>query len=213
MDRRSKRAGLAVREVVMRKACWFLVGAVGLASASLVQADEAQGLTLPKLQGRVTLGMGVDANMAMQPGSSGRLGAATVLGDYYFGRSSVREGEAGGFRATSGVFLGSRLGIWGGHAQAALSGSLISIERHSFSLLAADGASQEANTVPYLGLGYSGVSLKGGWGFSADVGLMALNPGNAVRLGRVFGGGQSLDSVLRDLTLSPTLQLGVSYQF
>ena len=201
----------------MRAAYWFFVGAVGLSIGPLARADEAQGLILPRLQARVTLGMGVDANPAALPGGSGRLSAATVLGDVYFGRGSAQDGEASGFRATSGVFLGSRLGMWGGHSQAALSGSLVSIERHSFSLLAtptgADVASQESGTVPYLGLGYSGGSLKGGWGFSADLGLMALNPGNAVRLGRAFGGGQSLDAVLRDMALSPMLQLGVSYQF
>jgi hypothetical protein len=204
-------------EVVMRAVCWFLVGAVVLGGVPLARAGEAEGLTLPWLQGRVTLGMSVEASATALPGNTSRLGSASLLGDYYFSRAGVREGEASGFRATSGVFLGSQLGMWGGHAQGTLSSGLISIERHSFSLLAlppsAEGASQEGSTVPYLGLGYSGVSLKSGWGFSADLGLMALNPGNAVRLGRVFGGGQSLDAALRDVSLSPIVQLGVSYQF
>ena len=201
----------------MRAACWLLVGAIGLGGGSLARADEAEGLTLPRLQGRVTLGMGVAAEAATLPGSAGSLGSASVLGDYYFSRSSAHEDEASGFRATTGVFLGSRLGIWGGHAQAALSGSLISVERHSFSLLAppqgADSASAENATLPYLGLGYSGGSLKSGWGFSADLGLLAQSPGSAVRLGRAFGGGQSLDDVLREMRLSPLLQVGVSYPF
>jgi len=201
----------------MRAACWFLVGAVGLGGGPLVRADEAEGLTFPRLQGRVTLEMGSESNATALPGSAGRLGGASVLGDYYFIRASAREGEASGFRTTSGVFLGSRLGMWGGHAQPALSSSLISVERHSFSLLApsqsADGAGLESAALPYLGLGYSGVSLKGGWGFSADLGVLALTPGNAARLGRAFGGGQSLDAVVRDMNLSPLVQLGVSYQF
>jgi len=201
----------------MRAECWLLVGAIGLGGGPLARADEAEGLTLPRLQGRVTLGMGVAADAAALPGSSGSLGGASVLGDYYFNRSSSHEDEASGFRATSGVFLGSRLGIWGGHAQAALSGSLISVERHSFSLLApppgADGTSAENTALPYLGLGYSGGSLKRGWGFSADLGFLAQNPGNMVRLGRAFGGGQNLDDVLREMRLSPLLQVGVSYPF
>ena len=198
-------------------AYWLLVGAIGLGGGPLARADQAEGLTVPRLQGRVTLGMGVGADAAALPGSAGSLGGASVLGDYYFIRSSAHEYEASGFRATSGVFLGSRLGIWGGHAQAALSGSLISVERHSFSLLAlpqgTDSASLESTTLPYLGLGYSGGSLKGGWGFSADLGLLAQSPGRVARLGRAFGGGQSLEDVLREMRLSPLLQVGVSYSF
>jgi len=66
--------------------------------------------------------------------------------------------------------------------------------------------------VPYFGFGYTGLPSKAGWGFSADLGVMALNPGSAVKLGRVFGG-QNLDDVLRDMRLSPLVQLGVSYSF
>jgi hypothetical protein len=66
-------------------------------------------------------------------------------------------------------------------------------------------------TWPYLGVGYSGSSLRGGWGFSADLGLAAQNPG-AIRLGRAFSG-QPLEDLVRDLQVTPVLQLGVSYQF
>jgi hypothetical protein len=61
-------------------------------------------------------------------------------------------------------------------------------------------------------VGYTSLYGKSGWGFSADFGLMALSPGSAVKLGRVLGG-QSLDDVLRDMRLSPLVQLGVSYSF
>ena len=50
-------------------------------------------------------------------------------------------------------------------------------------------------------------------GHKADVGVMALNPGSAVKLGRVVGGNQSLDDVLREMRLSPLVQVGVSYSF
>lgn len=137
--------------------------------------------------------------------------------DQAAGPATSREGEASGFRATSGVFLGSRLGIWGGAAPTMLSGNLANLERHSFSLLTpptlAEVASAERAFTPYLGFGYSAASLKSGWGFSADLGLLPLSPGSAVRLGRVFTGGQSLDDLLRELRWSPLLQLGVSYQF
>ena len=42
---------------------------------------------------------------------------------------------------------------------------------------------------------------------------MALNPGGVVRFGRNLGGGQTLEETLRDMRLSPMLQLGVSYSF
>jgi hypothetical protein len=67
--------------------------------------------------------------------------------------------------------------------------------------------------VPYVGIGYTGLPSRGGWGFSADIGVMALTPESRVKLGRPDGGGQSLDDVLRDLRLSPLVQLGVSYSF
>jgi hypothetical protein len=207
-------------EVVMRAAGWILVGAVGLACRPMAHGDDSGGLTLPRLQGRPTAETLVEVNppaLTSYAFGIGRLGGASLLGNYYFGSGAAREGEASGFRATSGVFLGSRLGMWGGHAPTVLSGTFVHLERHSFSLLTlpqpGDGASPESATLPYLGLGYSASSLKHGWGFSADLGLLALDPGSAVRLGRMFSGGQNLDDVLRDLRLSPLLQIGVSYSF
>jgi hypothetical protein len=54
---------------------------------------------------------------------------------------------------------------------------------------------------------------RSGWSFSADFGLVALAGGNMVRLGRVVGGSQSLDDLVRELRLSPVLQFGASYAF
>ena len=68
-------------------------------------------------------------------------------------------------------------------------------------------------TVPYIGIGYSNLSTKSGWSFSADLGVVSQSPGNVVRFGRVFGGSQSLDDVVRDMRLAPVVQLGVSYSF
>lgn len=198
--------------------CWLLIGMLGTGLASVTQADEGEGLSLPRLQGRVTLGMGVETALGDPYGSGAgaKFGGASVLGDYYFGRHVTREGDSSGFRATSGVFLGSQLGSWGGPA-AVPNAALISVERHSFSLLtpprATETASPDASPVPYVGLGYSGGSLKGGWGFSADFGLMALNPGGATRLGRALGSGQNVEDALREMRMSPLVQLGASYSF
>jgi len=201
----------------MRANCLFLIGVLGLFVGPLVQAEEVEGLKLPLLQGRITLGLGVEAGASDPSGNLARFSGASVMGDYYFGRHAGREGDAAGFRATSGVLLGSRLGLWNAPVAAAQVSSLVTMERHSFSLITPlrgpDAASQDAGTVPYVGLGYSGTSLKGGWGFSADLGLMALNPASAVRFGRVLNGAQSLDDLLRELRPSPMLQLGASYTF
>lgn len=208
----------------MRALLALLVGSLGLWAAPPAWSDPVQGdgltIELPRLQGRVRLGIGAPAPDAFNAGAGGeaRLTGASLLGDYYFGgRQATRDGDLSGFRATTGLYVGSRSGLWGGLAGASPGTSLISVDRHSYSLASSawtgDANDGGSTAVPYLGLGYSGSSLKGGWGFSADFGLMALNPGSALRLGRSFGGGQSLDDLLRDLRLSPVVQLGVSYSF
>jgi len=193
----------------------FLFGSLCLVAAPEVRADDGDGLMLPRLQGRVRLGMSAaPPDMAAIAGD--RLSGASFLGDYYFTRQASREGDASGFRATSGVFVGSRPALWGGAATPALaSAAPFALEHTSFSLLppASDSSGTESPTVPYLGLGYSSGSLRGGWAFSADLGLMALNPGNAIRLGRSLGSAQNLEDVLRDLRFAPVAQIGVFYSF
>ena len=44
---------------------------------------------------------------------------------------------------------------------------------------------------------------RSGWSFSADFGLVALAGGNVVRLGRVFGGNQGLDDLVRGRCAAP----------
>ncbi len=207
----------------MRSASWMMVAAMALAPLGTAWAIEGDGLTLraegaqwPRWQARLSLGTSSGALRAdpMNPDSSMvTLSGASLLGDYYFSRSLRSPGNGGGFRATSGIFVGSRSTslLWATTSGIARS---FSIERRSLGSLipSADNPSDSA-AVPYLGVGYTGLSSKTGWGFSADVGVMALSPGSAVKLGRVFGGTQSLDEVLRDMRLSPLVQVGVSYSF
>ena len=145
--------------------------------------------------------------------SSTPLWRSDLIGDYYFARLPLGSHGAGGFRASSGVLLGSGAPLWA--AQAPGGSSPFSLGRRNLSLLSglpgADTA-LDGTTIPYVGLGYSGLSGRGGWGFAADVGVMALNGGSAVRFGRLLSG-QSLDDLLRDLRLAPVLQRGVSYSF
>jgi hypothetical protein len=113
--------------------------------------------------------------------------AARLLGDYQFG--TFRLGQTGGLRLTSGVLLS-----WNASGLAQPS---------------ADGSSAS----PYFGVGYSSQDLRGGWGFSADMGVSAQNPSAAVRFGRVFNGNLSIDDAVRDLHMQPVVRLGMSYRF
>lgn len=132
-----------------------------------------------------------------------RAQGAQVLGDYYFAGTGFDASRlSGGFRATSGLLLGSR--------SAALSAAAMpSAGGLSFTRSTLDASGDAPGTVPYLGVGYTGLSVRGGWGFTADLGLMAL--GGGLRMGRALS--PSADDVARELRLMPVLQLGVSYSF
>jgi hypothetical protein len=137
------------------------------------------------------------------------------MGDYYFSRSLVGARQLGGFRATSGLIVGPRSLL--GSAQGGFaSGNAFSIGSRSIGLapapLAGDPAA-ETTTAPYLGVGYTNLSVRNGWSFNADLGLVAQGSGSGARLGRGLTGGQSLDDAVREMRMTPLLQLGVSYAF
>ena len=201
------------------------VGIALLLSAGVGAAADGQGLAVKRdaaawstWQGRISVGGGstfwrsslVDADAA-------RPTSMSLMGDYYFTRSLLGLGVQGGFRATSGLILGPRAQAWSGQPGLG-AGSAFSVGNRLFG--GNTGAvpylrdpSTETATLPYLGVGYTGLSARGGWSVSADLGLVAQNPGNAGRLGRLFGSGQNLDDAVRDLRMTPMFQLGVSYAF
>jgi hypothetical protein len=74
-----------------------------------------------------------------------------------------------------------------------------------------DNNGESTQTLPYLGIGYSGSSLRGSFSFSADLGLTAQNSGNQRLVRSVMS--QTLDDTLRELRFTPVLQFGVSYRF
>lgn len=127
-----------------------------------------------------------------------KLGSTGLLGDHYF--RYARSADAyrqGGFRATGGLLRIDRRGRLEATDPAA----------------ANDNRLTDPTTAAYLGVGYSSLASQGGWSFSADLGVMALKPGSAVRFGRSLGNNQSVDDALREMRLAPVLQLGVSYAF
>ena len=202
---------------------WWAAAVMAAATAGAV-AGQGEGLvasdtgTWPRWQGRLSVGTGTPLlhpdTMNVDSGLS--VNGASLLGDYYFSRRLQGTGSGWGFRATSGVFLGSRSSslLWSSQTPG-LGGRAFNVDRRSVGGLSVASSldNNDTSAVPYLGLGYTGMAGKGGWGFSADLGLMALNPGSTVKLGRVFTGGANLDDTLREMRLSPLLQLGLSYSF
>lgn len=181
------------------------------------KARAVEGLPGVGLQGgwQARVG-GLDRSISSEAGLAGD--SLSLFGDYYFSSNGLASTEAlrGGFRATGGVFVGPRSGLglavpsgWPGAANPALArGFGLSVPAAG----RAPYAVGETSSVPYVGVGYSGLkSLRatgGGWAFSADLGLMALQPRSAVRLGQ-----QPVNDTLRDLQFSPLLQVGASYTF
>jgi hypothetical protein len=135
--------------------------------------------------------------------------SAALFGDYYVTRPYL--GQAGGMRVTSGLLTGARGAVFGPGLMTPPGLFGFGSQTRPGLGVSSPDASGDVLTWPYLGIGYSDSSLRGGWGFSADLGLAAQNFG----LGRTARslGNQPLDDMIRDLRLAPVLQLGVSYRF
>ena len=198
----------------MQTCKWMLTIVAMLSTPALAgQGDglkwrDDDSLTWTRWQARLALsqpaplwraGFGDSDSQGLKPRS------LSVMGDYLFARSLAEDGRANVLRATSGLVLGARPTLWAGQpgGQAGFLGSerLPSIDPRG-----------ETGALPYIGIGYSGLGGRSGWSFSADFGLMALGAGNAVRLGRT-GNYQGVDDLVRELRLTPVLQLGASYAF
>jgi hypothetical protein len=134
---------------------------------------------------------------------------ASFGGDYYFSKDLVARGQAPtGFRASGALLI----------RQPGVSLSDLALQSRAVASLAVPSRQlepfgQSLSAMPYLGIGYSDYSLKTGWGFWADIGLVVQSPGNALGMGRVLAGSQSVDDLVRELRMSPMLQLGVNYSF
>ena len=183
-------------------------------------STDADRVPWARFQGRISYTATATAPLAATPqvpgdGTGLQVQGMSLMGDVYFGGSRT---SAGGFRATSGLIYGSRSSLAGMSAMAPASGQL-NVDRRVFGATApglgyaTDPANDSNGTLPYIGVGYSSLAARSGWSFSADLGLVSLAPSNAVRFGRVFGGTQNLDDVVRDMKLTPVVQLGASYSF
>lgn len=216
-----------------RSACWAalaglacLIGA-GSASGAPPRAFDGPGLSADAVnwspwQGRVNYGSALPLWRSGLGGfeSGGfavkRIPSLTrldLLGDYFFAPSLASSSGIGGFRATSGIIIGTRsqLSISQSSLPDGLFGTSNRLLRSSALPYSAD-AGVEPATSPYVGVGYTGPAEPGGWSFSADLGLIGSGANNAAS--RLFGSGQrNLDDSSRDMRLTPLLQIGVLYSF
>lgn len=183
---------------------WSAVAAAHAAGGLVAPAAET---VWPQWQARVSL---QTASMSplnlsrqldggnMQHGVQG----GAILGDYYFATPSF-----GSFRASGGLMVGSLGGLPVSSASAGPRlGLSLNSGMASHAALGADIGGGNNNTLPYLGLGFSGAPWRNGLAISADLGLVAGR-------GSALFGNQGLEGTLRELRLSPVLQLGVRYAF
>ncbi len=188
-----------------------------LAAVLAPAAHAAEGLVAPAAE---TLWPRWQARIAVQAASVSPLNAAlfdaqavqrgvqggALFGDYYFARPSF-----GSFRASGGFVSGALGGL--PLAQTSAAGSVVGLSLGG-AALPVHSVGSEANTaLPYLGLGFSGTPWRNGLAISADLGLVAERPSAAAGVGRAVFGSQAMDMALRELRLSPLLQLGVRYSF
>lgn len=194
-------------------AAWFWAAGTAWSAGSGL-AVNADDLSWARWQARVQLTAETAPSTSLIDGAPAlglaRTRSAALFGDYFVARPWF--GEVGGPRVTSGLLVGQRGAVLGPGASGSAAANLSSHVGRMPGFVPGNGDGQADVTLtwPYLGIGYSGSSLRSGLSFSADVGLAAQNPG-AIRFGRV--GAAGFDDWARDLRLTPVLQLGVSYSF
>ena len=210
--------------------CLFKGVITALAASISIACQAGQGLTAPRpdvwwpqWQARLSLQTAPLASALLYSDRSTQAGLSTqrgvqggaLLGDYYFARPLM-----GQLRASGGLMFGPLGGAPHGFAstQLAVPGSALP-NRLGLSLLGAATpaskwtASESTETVPYVGLGYSGSWWRDSLSLTADLGMVSERPTAAGNVGRAVFGNQGMNQALRDLRLSPVLQLGMRYAF
>jgi hypothetical protein len=179
------------------------LGSAGAATAADGLAAPASDLLWPTWQARLsltTIGAGQPWSSSLAEGR--RLRQASLLGDVYVGRQwfGASTHWRGGLRATGGLVLGP----FGPSVTTGLGGT--SIDLWSLTEPLNDTTTTGLALRPYLGVGYAGLSARGGWGVSADLGVLAGEPGALL-------GSEAPMSLLRRLDLQPVVRFGVSVAF
>jgi hypothetical protein len=215
---------MQVARSLLAMICLFTAMASATTPAFSASTAEGQGLqSLPSngshWQGRLSLTSRTpsswSASVSNSNFESGRVDSAFALADYYFSAAPGRE-RTSGFRASGGIGFARRGAAWLGRmplgAGSPQTGS--SIGSAAFT----SEGEPNSQAMPYVGVGYSGIYPKSGWGFTADLGLMGLSSSYAGATGlNADGAGaagpQSVDSQFNQMRMRPVLQVGVSYSF
>lgn len=201
---------------------------VGLGALLPVAAQEGAGLqaqrapaALPGTEQRLSLGI-ADLRLELQAAHVGHGQArGRAFGDYYLTGPGFGDGEvSGGLRVTSGVAFGPHAaalptarpsGLLGHGATAAWSSRASGGLAFGAQLPEREAGMRQA--LPYIGLGYTSLSVRQRWSLTADIGLGGLRDGEQVRFGSSSANAQQAEKILNELRLAPVLQLGVSYAF
>lgn len=195
-------------------ACLLFAASAAQAQSGLRVGNDAasQETSWPRWQARFSTNSGASA---FDTGTRWQLSAGQLLGDYYWsGLRPTGAGRSGGFRATSGVLFGPRSLALGTPALGLPQGPGLSVSRSAWPPPGSgDPLSPESSsTLPYFAVGYSGTSLRGGWGFTADIGLVGTTGGLRASRDATLGA-QGVDELLRELRLVPVLRVGAGYAF
>lgn len=202
------------------------LGCVLLAAAGLTTAAQAQEALQHPTSLRLTSPTGGlwvrgKAFGETTPAESANLGRSAtawrLLGSYDLPR-------VGGLRASGGMIGVSRRTALGAAAlreshrwDAGLTNGWIDDARSSHALAQAPNISVPYAGISFTSAGYAPSAGRGlvasSWSFNIDLGVMALAPRSAVRLGAAPSTQDRMDDLLRELRLAPLLQLGVSYSF
>lgn len=187
-----------------------LLGALSVASAAQGLAPPAAETLWPHWQARITLVTANSNPLALAPlSSSGQaprgLRGAALLGDYIFATPAY-----GQFRASGGVVSGPLVGL---PLATATAGARLGVSVLGSAGTAWAPGADTPTTLPYLGLGFSGATGLGGLALTADLGVVAERPEAAAGVGRALFGNQGVERALREMRLSPVLQLGMRYTF
>ncbi len=206
--------------------CISKLAAATLTAGFALAGQAGQGLAAPQAdawwpqwQARISLQAAVPLAPTLLSSSSTALaGAASqrgiqggaLLGDYYFARPL-----AGYLRASGGLMVGA---LGGAPMSLAPAPGGAALPRLGLSLLGTAAptgllSGESADPVPYVGLGYSSSLWRDSISLSADVGMVSERPSAAGQVGRALFGNQGMNQALRDMRLSPVLQLGMRYTF
>ena len=200
---------------------------IGLSGATLVlaalPAGAANGLAVsqpealwPQWQARIAVQTGSLSPVTLADrfgnawggnGAPRGLQGGAVFGDYYFARPSF-----GAFRASGGLLIGAQSGAPVFNSSNSLGSTRLDLSVNSLGNIGATALENPMATMPYVGLGFTGAAWRS-LAITADVGVVAERPAGGGSTGRALLGNQGMDNALRDMRLSPVLQLGVRYTF